>query len=106
HSDTGDPAGRRRGLLGAGEGGNAYDRSRQAAHHRTPEGEMNRRGFTLTELLMAMAVMAILGVALTRILVNDSRFVSRQDAMLSARQGARAALNSVLSELSMVADTV
>ncbi len=67
---------------------------------------MNRRGFTLTELLVAMSVMAILGVSLTRILVNDSRFVSRQDAMLSSRQSARAALNTVLSELSMVADTV
>jgi prepilin-type N-terminal cleavage/methylation domain-containing protein len=66
---------------------------------------MNRKGFTLAELLMGISVMAILGVALTRILINDSRFVSRQDAMLSSRQGARAALNSVVSELSMVADS-
>jgi prepilin-type N-terminal cleavage/methylation domain-containing protein len=65
---------------------------------------MNRKGFTLTELLMGISVMAILGVALTRILINDSRFVSRQDAMLASRQGARAALNTVVSELSMVAD--
>jgi prepilin-type N-terminal cleavage/methylation domain-containing protein len=65
---------------------------------------MNRRGFTLTELLMSLMVMAILGVALTRILINDSRFVSRQDAMLASRQSARAALNTVLAELAMVGD--
>ena len=66
---------------------------------------MNRRGFTLSELLVGLSVMAILGVALTRILINDSRFVSRQDAMLGARQGARAALSTIVAELSVVADT-
>lgn len=65
---------------------------------------MNRRGFTLTELIMSLMVMGLLGAALTRILINDSRFISRQDAMLSSRQGARAALNTVLAELSLVAD--
>ncbi|MBI4421019.1 MAG: hypothetical protein HY560_09355 [Gemmatimonadetes bacterium] len=54
---------------------------------------------------MALTVMAVLGVALTRILISDSRFVSRQDAMLSARQGARAALNTVVAELQMVGDS-
>ncbi len=53
---------------------------------------------------MAMMVMGILGSALTRMLVNDSRFVSRQDAMLGSRQTARAALNTILSELTMVSD--
>src|SRR5437868_15144269 len=49
--------------------------------------------------------MGILGVALTKILINDSRFVSRQDAMLGSRQAARAALNTVISELSLVGDS-
>ncbi len=66
---------------------------------------MNRRGFTLTELLMAFTIMAVVGVALTRILISDSRFVSRQDAMLAARQGARAALNTVVAELQLVPDS-
>lgn len=46
-----------------------------------------------------MVVMAILGSALARILINNSRFVSRQDAMLSARESARAAMNTMLAEL-------
>jgi len=50
-------------------------------------------------------VLALVGLALTRILINDTRFVSRQDAMLSARQGARAGLNALVSELSVVADS-
>lgn len=55
---------------------------------------------------MTLSVLSIMGIALTRILISDTRFVSRQDAMLSARQGARAALNALLAELEMVADTI
>lgn len=62
----------------------------------------NTRGFTLTELLVATIVMGILGVALTSILVNDSRFVSKVEAMMSARQAARAAMNVMGTELQMV----
>lgn len=66
---------------------------------------MSRRGFTLTEVLVALTVMAILGIAMTRLLTNSTRFVSRQDAMLSARQGARAALNTIVAELQLVGDS-
>ncbi len=62
------------------------------------------RGLTLVELLVAVVVMAILGTALTRMLISDSRFVSRQDAMISARHAARAAMNTMAVELRMVAD--
>src|SRR5207237_5662322 len=65
---------------------------------------VSRRGFTLAEVLVGMAVMALLGMTLTRILINDSRFVSRQDALMSARQGARAAMNTVVQELQMISD--
>jgi prepilin-type N-terminal cleavage/methylation domain-containing protein len=61
-------------------------------------------GFTLTELLITMVVMALLGSALARMLINNSRFVSRQDAMLSARESARAAMNTMLAELRLVSD--
>lgn len=65
---------------------------------------MNRNtgGFTLTEMLVATIVMGILGVALTGILVNDSRFVGKVEAMLNARQAARAAMNVMGTELQMV----
>lgn len=62
---------------------------------------MNERGFTLIELIVASTVAALLGVALVQLLVNDSRFVARQDAMMEARMVSRAAIN-VLSELRTV----
>jgi prepilin-type N-terminal cleavage/methylation domain-containing protein len=65
---------------------------------------MNRFGFTLIELLIATIVAAILGTALARLLVNDSRFVARQEAMLSARRTARTGLNLANVELRMISD--
>ena len=47
---------------------------------------MNRRGFTLTELLIATVVMGILGFILARMLVQDSRWVARLEAILSEAQ--------------------
>ena len=65
---------------------------------------MNRRGFTLVELLVGTLVMAILGVALVRLMLSDSRFVSRQESMVSTRQTARGALNLMDVELRMITD--
>ena len=65
---------------------------------------MNSRGFTLVELLVGTVVMAILGVALVRMLMSDSRFVSQQDAMMVARQTSRGALNMMSVELRMITD--
>lgn len=65
---------------------------------------MTRRGFTLAELLIAMVVMAILGAALLRVLVSNSRFVSLQDAMAESRSTARAAMQAMMAELRMVPD--
>ncbi|MBI2537727.1 MAG: type II secretion system protein [Gemmatimonadetes bacterium] len=66
---------------------------------------MTRHGFTLTELLIGMVVLALLGTALARILINNSRFVSRQDAMMDARATARAAMQPMVVELHMVPDS-
>ncbi len=66
---------------------------------------MTRRGFTLVELLIAMVVTALLGVALTTLLISDSRFVSRQQAMLQARMAARASMNVMTVELQLVSDS-
>ncbi|MBI2072345.1 MAG: type II secretion system protein [Gemmatimonadetes bacterium] len=66
---------------------------------------MNRRGFTLTELLVALTVMSVAGIALIRLLTATTRFVSLHDTMLSARHGARAALNTMVAELGVVGDS-
>jgi len=66
---------------------------------------MTSRGFTLIELLIAITLTAIVATALTRILLSDSRFVSQQDAMITARQTARAAQNVLAVELRMVSDS-
>ena len=66
---------------------------------------MRRAGFTLVELLVAVVVAGILTTALARLLINDSRFVSRQEALLSARRTARTAQNWLAPELRMVGDS-
>jgi prepilin-type N-terminal cleavage/methylation domain-containing protein len=66
---------------------------------------LSRRGFTLVELLIATIVAGILGIALARLLVNDSRFVARQEAMLSSRSTARTAMNWMATELRMISDS-
>jgi len=65
---------------------------------------MTRRGVTLVELLITMVVFGILGTALARLMISNSRFVSQQEALLEARQTARAAMNVVVPELRMVSD--
>jgi len=65
---------------------------------------LNQRGFTLIELLIGMVVTAILGIALARILISDSRFVGKQDAMINARHASRAAMNTMVTELRMAGD--
>jgi prepilin-type N-terminal cleavage/methylation domain-containing protein len=58
-----------------------------------------RRGFSLAELIVALVIAGIIGVALTRLVVNQARFVGSQDGMMRARASARAALNLLTYEL-------
>ena len=62
-------------------------------------------GFVLAELLVAMVIAAIIGVALTQLVVSQSRFVSLQSSVMQARSGGRAALNVLASDLRMVTDS-
>lgn len=66
---------------------------------------MTRRGFTLVELLVTLAVLGILGGALTRLTINQSRYVSQQEAIMETRQIARQALGLLSNELRMVSDS-
>lgn len=62
-------------------------------------------GFVLAELLVAMVVAAIIGVALTQLIISQSRFVALQGGVMQARGGARAALNVMATDFRMVADS-
>ena len=64
----------------------------------------NSKGFTLVELMIAATVTGIMGVALTQMLIHNSRFVAHIEAMMNARQVARAAMNVMGAELAMVSN--
>ena len=64
-----------------------------------------RPGFSLAELTVAMLIGGIIGIALARLIIHQSRFVAMQDAMMRARSGARAALNVLSRELRAVTDS-
>ena len=65
----------------------------------------DRRGFTLTELLVGMVLMGIVGVALTKLFVSQSRFYDRETQMRRARFVTRTAINAAVSDLRMVEAT-
>lgn len=58
-----------------------------------------RRGFSLAEMVVALLLAGIIGLALARLVISQARFVAGQDGMLQARSAARAALNVMSSEL-------
>ena len=64
-----------------------------------------RPGFSLAELTVAMVIAGIIGIALSRLIISQSRFAAMQDAMMRARSGARAALNAMSGELRAVTDS-
>jgi type II secretory pathway pseudopilin PulG len=64
-----------------------------------------RAGFVLAELLVAMVIAAIIGIALTQLVVSQSRFVALQGGIMQSRGGARAALNVMARDLRMVTDS-
>jgi type II secretory pathway pseudopilin PulG len=62
-------------------------------------------GFVLAELLVALVIAAIIGAALTQLVVSQSRLVALQGSVMQARGGARAALNVMSGDLRMVGDS-
>lgn len=73
----------------------------------TPRGlrsadRAQRRGFTIAELLVAMVITAVLGMALVRTMISNNRYLNRLENGREARGTARAAINLASSELRMV----
>jgi prepilin-type N-terminal cleavage/methylation domain-containing protein len=63
------------------------------------------RGFTLVEVLVAMVLLSVIGVALTRLFLSQSRFYDLQTQSRRARFVSRTAVNAALSDLRMVEAT-
>jgi hypothetical protein len=63
---------------------------------------MNARGYSIAELLVALVIAGIVGIALSKLIINQSRFLQSQDNYRQARSGARSALTIPTDELRMV----
>ena len=64
-----------------------------------------RGGFTLADLLVTLLVMGIVGTAVTKLFVSQSRFYDQQTQLRRARFVSRTAINAALSDLRMVEGT-
>jgi prepilin-type N-terminal cleavage/methylation domain-containing protein len=64
-----------------------------------------RLGFSLAELMVSLVIAGVIGVALSRLIISQSRFVSMQDAMMRARSASRAALNVMSGDLRALTDS-
>src|SRR5947208_353322 len=65
----------------------------------------SRRGFTLIELLVGMVISAIIGVAMVKVIMSQTRFMDNQEAWRTARGVSRGSLNRLMSDLRMVEAT-
>jgi type II secretory pathway pseudopilin PulG len=66
--------------------------------HRHPHDQGSRRGFSLVELMIYIAVMAILGVPLAMVTVSVSRSAAEGDALSKILERNRSALQRIISE--------
>ncbi len=62
----------------------------------------SRHGFALAELVVALIIAGLVGISLTKLIMNQARFVATQQGMMAARAGARAGFNVMVQELRMV----
>jgi prepilin-type N-terminal cleavage/methylation domain-containing protein len=71
---------------------------------RTPSAPASTRraGFSLVELLIGMVVLGVIGTAIGRLMMSQSRYFNRQEATRDARAVSRGAANVLLSELRML----
>lgn len=70
--------------------------------HRPPGSPRHRAGFSLVELLISIVLIGIIGAAVTRLLLSESRLFNIQKARREARAVSRSSTNVLFSDLRMV----
>lgn len=65
-------------------------------------GVVPRKGFSMSELLIGMVILAIVGMALTQTLRSQARYFDHQKTANLARAVSRGPINRVVSDLRMV----
>jgi prepilin-type N-terminal cleavage/methylation domain-containing protein len=65
-----------------------------------------RRGFSLVEVIVALTILAILGGAMTRLMLSQTRGYQYENGGRRARSAARSAMNILITDLRMTQDHV
>jgi len=64
-----------------------------------------RRGFSLAEVLVALTISGIVGIAMTKVLRSQNQFFDQQTNQRTARSISRSSMNVMLNDLRMVQDS-
>ena len=63
-----------------------------------------RRGFSLVEIITALTILAILGVAMTKVMLSQTRGYQYDNGGRRSRTAARSAMNIMITDLRMTQD--
>jgi prepilin-type N-terminal cleavage/methylation domain-containing protein len=72
---------------------------------RLPSLRRDRRGFTMNEMLIAMVILGVIGIAFTKMLTVQTRFMKDTANRRAATSVSRTAMNVLLADLRMVQDS-
>jgi prepilin-type N-terminal cleavage/methylation domain-containing protein len=64
-----------------------------------------RRGFTVIEIITALTIIAILGIAMTKLVIGQARSFQFDNSGRKARASARSAMNILITDLRMTQDS-
>jgi prepilin-type N-terminal cleavage/methylation domain-containing protein len=64
-----------------------------------------RRGFTIVEIITALTIIAILGIAMTKLVIGQARSFQMDNGGRKARAAARSAMNILITDLRMTQDS-
>jgi prepilin-type N-terminal cleavage/methylation domain-containing protein len=67
--------------------------------------DARRRGFTIVEIITALTIIAIIGLAMTRLVLGQARGFQYDNGARRARTAARSAMNILITDLRMVQDS-